>query len=200
MGRISLALLATAVASPYYMGQGYTGPDIERMRNLSEITADINEQLRLTEMTEQFNKWAAQVENDFKDFQKKLTVAEINAELARTHEELVTHFESMAVQLETWDMENQEVMKRELSNLMTTMEDQMRQLQTDFESFNTDNTNHTVVDQLTESVSSALNKWGDEITGAFSNVGNYIYDAFNFVVVPINQTVVIPAVAPVDAV
>ena len=71
--------------------------------------ADINEQLRLTEMTEQFNKWAAQVENDFKDFQKKLTVAEINAELARTHDELVTHFESMAVQLETWDMENQEV-------------------------------------------------------------------------------------------
>merc|ERR1712008_178187 len=133
-----------------------------------------------------------------KDFQKKLTVAEINAELARTHEELVTHFESMAVQLETWDMENQEVMKRELSNLMTTMEDQMRQLQTDFENFNTDNTNHTVVDQLTESASSALNKWGDEITDAFSNVGNYIYDAFNFVVVPINQTVVIPAVAPVD--
>merc|ERR1712008_312326 len=198
MGRISLALLATAAASPYYMGQGYTGPDIERIRNLSEITADINEQLRLTEMTEQFNKWAAQVENDFKDFQKKLTVAEINAELARTHDELVTHFESMAVQLETWDMENQEVMKRELSNLMTTMEVQMRQLQTDFESFNTDNTNH--MDQLTESASSALNKWGDEITDAFSNVGNYIYDAFNFVVVPLNQTIVIPAVAPIDAV
>ena len=111
-------------------------------------------------MTEQFNKWAAQVENDFKDFQKKLTVAEINAELARTHDELVTHFESMAVQLETWDMENQEVghfmlssrryrniqvMKRELSNLMTTMEDQMRQLQTDFETFNTDNTNHSKI-------------------------------------------------------
>ena len=57
-----------------------------------------------------------------------------------------------------------------------------------------------VVDQLTESASSALNKWGDEITDAFSNVGNYIYDAFNFVVVPINQTIVIPAVAPVDAV
>merc|ERR1712008_503223 len=198
MGRISLALLATAAASPYYMGQGYTGPDIERIRNLSEITADINEQLRLTEMTEQFNKGAAQVENDFKDFQKKLTVAEINAELARTHDVLVTHFESMAVRLETWDMENQEVMKRELSNLMTTMEVQMRQLQTDFENFNTDNTNH--MDQLTESASSALNKWGDEITDAFSNVGNYIYDAFNFVVVPINHTVVIPAVAPVDAV
>ena len=122
--KISLALLATARASPYYMGPGYTGPEIARMRNLSEITgksrldvgtgnktllADISEQLRLNEMTDQFNKWAAQVENDFKDFQQKLTVTEINAELARTHDELVKHFESMSQQLESWDTENREV-------------------------------------------------------------------------------------------
>ena len=71
--------------------------------------ADINEKLRLDEITGQFNRWAAQVEKDFKEFEQKLTIEEITKEMIRTRDELTAHFANMGTELEKWDMQNREV-------------------------------------------------------------------------------------------
>ena len=35
-------LIAAVVSSPYYLGQGYKGPNIGRVKNLTEITGTVN--------------------------------------------------------------------------------------------------------------------------------------------------------------
>ena len=71
--------------------------------------ADISEELNLDQLSLQFNKWAAQVERDFKDFEEKMTIEEINRELENAQKQIVEHFEAVAEHLQQWDIANRKV-------------------------------------------------------------------------------------------
>ena len=74
----------------------------------------------------QFGKWAAQVERDFKDFEEKMTIEEINRELENAHKQIVEHFEAVGEYLQQWDVENRKVTELILSKLTLFSENRGR--------------------------------------------------------------------------